>query len=879
MLITHLEKKGHGMSAFTSKRMKIASGPRRKLATLAACALGAVFAFGDGARAGDAASYTSSDFGGGSGFLTTVVGNINTGLSSVGGTVASVDITINEDMRLPDSGALTIGGTRTLGMLTIDGGGKTLSPGTSVKRRFLAVQNVENAHIKNLTITGGTVSESGHALGGGFAVLSAIPATGEVTLENVAITGNTIQSDAGNAFGGGVYHAGGGSLTFKNNVSVTGNRILGAGGGFDALGSAIYAATDHGDVALNFDADDVNSVIDISGNTINGSAPRKDGIYIGGTNASNAEVNVSGAGTVKLANGITANLTGLGGGDFSFAKTGSGRLEWDGVNAFTPGAGGDVAVSLDGGAVHLGKYFTVKADSAANYAVTITGNTKMSFDANRDESLAMFDFTGNYGNTNTMVVGNGTKTELSTGIIRSVYSYDKEYTVAAGLDTPTLNAVKNGFILKNSMPDYVTWGSGLKVEGDKLLASVNYRSPFDNNGPNAKAAQDSLDAILRDNDAVSDAEWVGLLGNARAAYPELFVDQAFVTMTATGTIARSAVEHGMRAPHLARIRSEVGYYPPAEKTGAYDDYGEPLGTGYYDAYPSLNDENCGLTIEAARGLRVWGEYIGDWRHMDAEGGFNGYKVDRNGFLLGFAYDWGNIASLGVYGGYTNSETNARHIDASVESDAGHLGITGRLSPLSNYPELSLYGDLGYHFASNDSNRTLGGFGANGSFSQDLFTAGLGIEYLLALGNNYIRPYADLRYAYLDQKGMSESGSSITAASIDGFDKSLTNTRIGLELTRDVLLCPGVLTPTLNVAWRHEYGVKQLSSAMRYHAGGSLFDITSSGIDKDSVDIGVGLRLRTMLGDTYKFGFNVAYNLNLSKNTTTHSAYGGFDLGF
>ncbi|MCC8180113.1 MAG: autotransporter outer membrane beta-barrel domain-containing protein, partial [Planctomycetes bacterium] len=276
------------------------------------------------------------------------------------------------------------------------------------------------------------------------------------------------------------------------------------------------------------------------------------------------------------------------------------------------------------------------------------------------------------------------------------------------------------------------------------------------------------------------------------------------------------------------------------------------------------------------GFRVWAGYVGNFRTMDRHRGYNGFRAKQNGVVLGLNYDWGETASVGIYGGYSHTRTNARGSSGKVRTNAGHWGLGGRLSPIPMLRDLNLYLDAGMSYFDNDSSRDLSGSRATGSFDQTTVTAGLGVEYDIRLGCLTLTPNVKARYSHLWQDALHESG--LTAVDTNKLRADNFHTALGVEAGYDFALGPVVLTPSAKAAWRHEFGDTRYSYNARYAGGDIGFRIGSARVDRDSLDIGAAIRAGINLGRT-QLGVNLAYQAKLSNNASTHSIYAGVELGF
>ena len=557
-------------------------------------------------------------------------------------------------------------------------------------------------------------------------------------------------------------------------------------------------------------------------------------------------------------------------GTYNITKTGAGDFKWDGINTIY--GWGSSTIDLQGGTIELGDDFSLAADAYTSMKVNIANVDAVKFGLDRSETLAMFDFTNanTTGSASSFTVQDGTK--LVTTLGRDIASIDKSYAVVTGLAE---SEIVGKFVLETSHPEFVTLSNPLRYDSasQTLYADINFRSPFDTNGPNAASVRDPLQEMLNGSKKVeiSDAEYLELLRNPTAAYSEIFMEQAHISLDSADRMARTAIDYGLRYPHRNRMRSEEAMV--VEEGEYYEEYSSYGGSDY--AYPSL--ALCGPD----QGLRFWTGYVGDWRNETAHSGYNGYKVDRHGVLLGVNYDFSDAATLGIYGGYSHIDTKAKRVSSQTKTNSAHFGLQGRLSPLACNRDLSFYGDVTYNYYDNKTERHLGGWSANGSFEQDIFTIGLAVEQVFRLDGFNLTPHLEARYFYLNQDGMNEGGNSITTTSVNGIEKGSFNTRLGVEASKDYELCNGVFTPALNVAWRHEYGNKGYNNTATYiHNNVYMpFNISSSPNDRDSLDLGLAIKGAKQLSSGNRLGLNVAYNLNVSKRSSTHSVYAGLDVGF
>lgn len=754
-----------------------------------------------------------------------------------------------------------------------------------------------------------TDGASGKAQGGAVFVNK-----GSLTLADTKVIGNRVAATGGGA-------AEGGAVFMNTEAGASRLDLVASGGGETVisgnyLGSAANASGVHFGVAgdgLGLSQGD--AALNISGN---GVVRLLDPVRVDMNNGRDFTMRKTGSGrlvwdgvnTLSAANGtVSVNLD-------------QGVVELGADFTARAGAGTDA--------------FNVTVGTASTGA-------EVWFDASRTETLAMFDFTGSANGS--MTAEAGTQLIATAGHSITSFTKEfvvAEGLTSAEIDQLRNDIVfktdGSGYFvgtygLENRGGD--TLVAKVRFDSPFERAGVNSR--------NAVNALDRVIRSPWGQANVSGAEVGAMYRNANNITPGMVVAQGNVMFMGVDRVARTAMDFGVRHPHRARMRMESSYRPsPSPRRSGMDasrqpypaapeyqqqyqgqpqpqyeyqtdpGFQQPLAAdpGYqyqqqaaspdfqpfatdpyaaaqdYDpyavqsgtAYPRLMD--C-YSAPLVSGLRFWTGYIGDWGKVDSNNGNYGYRVDRHGFLIGANYDIGTIASVGFYGGYTYSKARARGADTEVKSDNGHFGLIGRLSPISGLREFSLYADMGYHFSTNDLTRGLGGWDAKGSFDQGVFTLGLGVEHVFRLGGFNLTPHAEARYSYLDQDDYSETGSSATVSRVNGYNANTFNHRVGLEASYDFVTSNMVITPAVNVDWRHDYGKRNRSATGSYLNDplGVGYALSSAKTDRDSMDIGVAVKALRNVSRNTKVGFNLAYNFNVSRNTDTHSLYAGVELGF
>ena len=279
---------------------------------------------------------------------------------------------------------------------------------------------------------------------------------------------------------------------------------------------------------------------------------------------------------------------------------------------------------------------------------------------------------------------------------------------------------------------------------------------------------------------------------------------------------------------------------------------------------------------------VWMRGFGQWTALDGDDEAPGLDETQYGILFGADYsfdenwfagiaggyfnangdfeNWGGRSGgsseydglqIAAYGGYDNSSYYLRGVlaygnyDGSVDRDIDTTGfvqgrgVTGSLSGDPSSDVLSFYGETGYRFA-------VGGAGN-------------------------ITPFAGLSLASATLEGFTEDDEDGTGAAlkVDDSDADSVASVLGLRLDADMAMSSGVFTPSVSVAWMHEFGdTEQTVDASFAEAPGSDFSVIGSEVARDSVLVDAGANFS--MDDTFDLGlfYNGQFNENYSSNAVS-----------
>ena len=156
-----------------------------------------------------------------------------------------------------------------------------------------------------------------------------------------------------------------------------------------------------------------------------------------------------------------------------------------------------------------------------------------------------------------------------------------------------------------------------------------------------------------------------------------------------------------------------------------------------------------LNAPRTEGFTPWVDVFGtknEAKRIYGEGA--GYEADIYGAVLGFDYTAACGGVLGLAFNVGQADGNSVGIgSAKVENDADFYGVS--LYAAQTFGDFNVKADLGYTQVSNDlsTNNILGSY--KESLDANVFTFGLGTEYLAKFGALNVTPHAGIRLSRID----------------------------------------------------------------------------------------------------------------------------------
>lgn len=260
---------------------------------------------------------------------------------------------------------------------------------------------------------------------------------------------------------------------------------------------------------------------------------------------------------------------------------------------------------------------------------------------------------------------------------------------------------------------------------------------------------------------------------------------------------------------------------------------------------------------------VWASGFGSWVDHDGNANTGGLKSTTGGFLsgvdVGFASGW----RLGVVGGYSQTDLDAKGRYASATSDNWHLGVYGG----NQWGPIGLRAGLVHTWHSIDSSRSVAYTGFSDSLDADYdartFQAFGELGYRIDTAAASFEPFANLSHVRLHTDGFTEKGGA-AALSVNSETTSTTFTTLGLRASAPLLL--GATTANLKgtLGWRHAYGDITPEST-QYFAGSNAFTVEGVAIAKDAALVEAGFDVAITEASTFGLSYVGQFGSDTTQN--------------
>ena len=255
----------------------------------------------------------------------------------------------------------------------------------------------------------------------------------------------------------------------------------------------------------------------------------------------------------------------------------------------------------------------------------------------------------------------------------------------------------------------------------------------------------------------------------------------------------------------------------------------------------------------ATGITPWVDVMGTWNTADGLYGSSGYEADIYGATLGADYTASCGAILGAAISIGQADANSVDASTKVDNDVDFWGVSFYGS--HRIGNVNGKFDIGYVSTSNDLSSSSAYFGTvKESLDADIFTVGVGAEYLATVGSLNVVPHAGIRWSSLDMDD-SKYGAD--------YDKmNLFQMPIGVAFSGTFDMTGWKVAPMLDISVVPTFGDKD---AVASYAGG--IQETVRVVDSNPVQMTLGVNATV---DAWTLGVN--YGLSAGSDERLNNAF-------
>jgi outer membrane autotransporter protein len=259
-------------------------------------------------------------------------------------------------------------------------------------------------------------------------------------------------------------------------------------------------------------------------------------------------------------------------------------------------------------------------------------------------------------------------------------------------------------------------------------------------------------------------------------------------------------------------------------------------------------------LSAGDGMRdqaAWGQAFGGKASTDARDGVSGYHASYAGLLLGADTAWNEQWRVGGLFNYASTSVSNDDYNAGSYSRVNSYG----LSAYAGYTGEPWYLNVSVGAMRSDvkAHRLVDFTGfrgiADSSYKGMQYIAAAQLGYPIkidqVLPGAVLTPLAGLVYSSLHQDGYTETGGNGAALQVGSSNTHSVKSDLGFKLERAYKTTYGLLKPSVQLLWRHEYSDTRLQSVANFAAdttGATTFTTQGAKPVKDTGVLSLGATL-------------------------------------
>jgi outer membrane autotransporter protein len=253
------------------------------------------------------------------------------------------------------------------------------------------------------------------------------------------------------------------------------------------------------------------------------------------------------------------------------------------------------------------------------------------------------------------------------------------------------------------------------------------------------------------------------------------------------------------------------------------------------------------TGESTLSPALWGRAFGGRANQGTRDGIAGFHANYGGVLIGgdalVNPDW-RVGGLFSYA-RTNVGNDGSNSGSSASVNSYGLTAYAGFDGKPWYVNLTAGVSRQQYSSTRDASFTNFSGIASGSYNGSIYTASAQAGYPLDIGPGTLTPLAGLKYSSLRQNGYTESGGNGAALTVNGNTSSSLKSEIGVKAEHSFLTSYGMLKPSVQLGWNHEFRDTRQTTSASFAAdtsGSTAFTTQGATPLRDTAQLSLGVAL-------------------------------------
>ncbi|WP_284451405.1 autotransporter outer membrane beta-barrel domain-containing protein [Methylophaga thalassica] len=246
--------------------------------------------------------------------------------------------------------------------------------------------------------------------------------------------------------------------------------------------------------------------------------------------------------------------------------------------------------------------------------------------------------------------------------------------------------------------------------------------------------------------------------------------------------------------------------------------------------------SSGGVLDGILERHAWVKALGGKSKQDSEDGFAGADSRYHGVMGGMDFTNSSDLTLGAAFAYARTDVNMNDYRDGDGADIDTYQLTAYFN--QSFERFYVEGMLTYAYQNYETKRNTHVIGvAKGDFDGDMFAARLVSGMPLYLEQFTVTPFFGVEAYHTRQRGYTEKGADYLSMHINSNESNRFRSLVGTKVSKEFELSDGsILTPTLQVSWRHEFKEDGIKTTSSFLGGGGQFESVGQNVDRNTGSI-------------------------------------------